>query len=142
MTDATATPHTLGRHANGRFGPGNPGRRPGSRNRASHRAVLAILDDFEMHQEQVLGRLREFFTPHYIDIVSRLLPRQIEVAAPDLDSYSEAEIAHVVRQARSALDRIEEGRGSLIELESALVVETTPDADADGRGHRINGDLR
>jgi len=138
MPDTPATSQSLARHANGRFGPGNPGRRPGSRNRASQRVVLAILEDFEAHHEKVLGRLREFFTPHYIDVVTRLLPRQIEVTAPDLDSYSEAEIAHVVRQARTALDRIEDGRGSLIELEAALVIETTPEGD----GHRINGDLR
>jgi hypothetical protein len=51
-------------------------------------------------------------------------------------AYSEGEIAHVVRQARCALDRIGEGGGSLIELESALVVETAPsEGDAD-QGHR------
>jgi len=102
---------------------------------------MTILEDFETHHETVLGRLRTFFTPHYIDVITRLLPRQIEVTAPDLDSYSEAEIAHVVRQARTALDRIEDGHGSLIELEAALVVDMTSDGEADG-GHRINGDLR
>ena len=51
-------------------------------------------------------------------------------------------IAHVVRQARSALDRIEEGRGSLIELESTLVVQTALPEGGAGADHRINGDLR
>jgi hypothetical protein len=82
------------------------------------------------------------FTPHYIDVVTRLLPRQIEVAAPDLDDYSQTEIAQVVSQTRSALDRIEDGRGSLIELESALVVQTTPPATPTTAATVINGDLR
>jgi hypothetical protein len=48
------------RHADGRFGPGNPGRRPGSRNRASHRALTAILDDFHDNKDVVLPRLRKY----------------------------------------------------------------------------------
>ena len=101
---------------------------------------MAILEDFEAHQEQVLQRLREFFTPNYIDAVLRLLPPRIDVATTDSETYSEAEIAGVVRQARVALDRIEDGRGSLIELEAALIGEKPPVANAGG--HHIYGDLR
>jgi hypothetical protein len=39
----------VGRLPNGKFATGNPGRRRGSRNRASHRVVMSILEDFESH---------------------------------------------------------------------------------------------
>lgn len=62
MTDQIETSPPPARHADGRFGPGNPGRRPGSRNRASHRALTAILDDFHDNKDVVLPRLRQYFT--------------------------------------------------------------------------------
>lgn len=99
---------------------------------------MTILEDFEANHEVVLERLRKIHTEHYIDVITRLLPLQIDVTTPDGPAWSEAELADVVRQARAALDRIEDGRSSLIELEAVLVGETIPTGDAD----RINGDLR
>ena len=50
------------RYANGRFGPGNPSRPLGSRNRASQRAIMSILDDFEVNRVHVLDKMRRHFT--------------------------------------------------------------------------------
>ncbi len=51
------------RTADGRFGPGNPGRRVGARNRVWRRVAMAILHDFEANPKAVLARLRESCTP-------------------------------------------------------------------------------
>jgi len=116
------------RYANGRFGPGNPGRRAGSRNRAAHRVALAILDDFEANQEDVLSRLRRAWLPAYAKLVQHLLPRQIELDGPNLEAYGDGEIAAVIAQTRAALERIETGQGSLLELESVLLSVGPADA--------------
>jgi hypothetical protein len=70
-SDYPATP----RDANGRFMPGCPGRRFGAVGKASARAARAILADFETHQDDLLPRLRDWFVPQYVALVSRLLPR-------------------------------------------------------------------
>jgi len=86
------------RHTNGRFSPGNPGRRAGARGRVSHRAALAIL--FEHHRAEAPEVLRRSCTPAYFAVLTRMLDRELEVAAPAIDDYADAEIAHTVRLAR------------------------------------------
>ena len=85
------------RDANGRFMPGNPGRRPGAVGKASARAAQAILADFETHQDDLLPRLRDWFVPQYVALVSRLLPRPegeaMEPAAPADPAALAGEIA-------------------------------------------------
>ena len=63
------------RDAHGRFMPGNPGRRFGAVGKASARVSRAILADFESHQDELLPRLRRWFMPQYVSLVSRLLAR-------------------------------------------------------------------
>ena len=137
MTD-TPAPALPARYANGRFGPGNPGRRAGARGRVSHRAVMAILHDFETHQATVLEHLRKDHSPAYFAILTRLLDRELQVEAPAFDDYSEAELARTLLLARSALNGCQDPRVALIELDSALVNQSSLDpADS---AHRINGD--
>jgi len=88
MTDQTEP--SPARYADGRFGPGNPGRRPGSRNRASHRALIAILDDFQDNKDVVLPRLRKFFTAEYIKVIVRLLDLQPAASDPEPESDAAA----------------------------------------------------
>lgn len=73
MTD-TSSSHPA-RHANGRFGPGNPGRPVGSRNRISRRVALALLDHFEARPEVVLARLVRD-PALYFQVIACLLPRR------------------------------------------------------------------
>ena len=56
-------------------------------------------------------------------ILAGLLPTRVEVAQPAFEDYSEAEAAIIVSHARAALQRIEEGRGSLVELGAAVLAE-------------------
>lgn len=111
------------RETSGKFGPGNPGRPFGSRNRLSKRVARSILRDFESHQDELLERLRRWFVPQYVQLVSRLLPKQLEVGGVELDSLDEAEVLRLIGAARAALDAIEAGGGSLADLEAALLGE-------------------
>ena len=115
------TPALPARHANGRFGPGNPGRRAGARNRLSHRAAMAILQDFELNRGEVLERLRRFFTSAYFAILLQLLDRQLQTEPPAFDDYSDEELAQTVSLARSVLNETADPRTALLELDSALM---------------------
>ena len=126
------------RNANGRFGPGNSGRRTGAHNRVSHRAATAILDDFELHKEDVLNRLRIYHAPAYFAILTRLLDRELQNEVPALDDYDEAELARTVALARSALSLNDNPRLALLELEGVLVGQASLDSSAET--HRIAGD--
>ena len=139
-------PPTVWRDANGRFGAGNPGRPFGSRNRLSKRVARAILRDFEANQADLLPRLRRWFVPNYVQLVSRLLPRPVEVGGPEIDSLDEVEIARLIGDARAALDSIEAGQGSLADLEAALLGEgpagDRPAGDGPEKGAVVIGDYR
>jgi hypothetical protein len=138
MSNINATlPASAGRLTNGRFGPGNPGRRAGARSRISHRAVMAILQDFELHRGEVLDRLRQYHAPTYFALLLKILDRELEAEAPAFDDYSEPELARMVLVARSTLNGYQDPRTALIELESALVNQTS--VDPSEAAHRING---
>jgi len=85
-------PDLPARYANGRFGPGNPGRPVGSYNRASRRAALAILDHFESIQGGFLERLSANNFALYIALLAKVLPRQIEVGSPVADTLPEDDV--------------------------------------------------
>jgi hypothetical protein len=91
---------------------------------------MAILQDFELHKDVVLERLRRVFTPAYFAILVRLLDRELQVEAQAFDDYSEAELARTVLLARSALNGYEDPRVALLELDSALVSRTSLDPAA------------
>ncbi len=61
----TAAPanHAPARHPNGRFGPGNPGRRAGARNHVSHRAAMAE-DWSDIDVARTVGLARRALTLH------------------------------------------------------------------------------
>lgn len=117
-----------GRDALGRFAAGNPGRVRGSRNRVAGQVVAAVLDDFRRNEEENFRRLRRWFFPDYIRMVSRLLPR----AEPDTDRFDAAEAARVLGAVRAAIERVERGEGTLEELRAALA------ADPDDISNTVN----
>jgi len=113
-------PDQPARHANGRFGPGNPGRRAGSRNRASHEMIMSIFKDFESNKNQILERLRNSYSPQYFNTLARLAPQMLDDGAPVTDGYSDAEVAVIVSRARQALAVTPDPRGALAELEALM----------------------
>src|ERR1022692_1658664 len=96
MTDTPCDSSLPARYTDGRFGPGNPGRRAGSRNQASRRVVMAILEHFERNREDILDRLGLAYTPAYAGLLARLLPRQVELAPSFVDEVSDDEIARML----------------------------------------------
>jgi hypothetical protein len=129
MTDTASLPATTtARLPNGQFGAGNLGRPQGSRNRVSGRVAVAILEDFEAHQGEILDRLRGgMWLPLYVRLIAGLLPRQVDIALPDITAFSEAEVARRVLAMRDLLDRIQDGDASLLDLEAVLLSEEEGD---------------
>lgn len=115
-----------GRLADGRFGPGNPGRPRGSRNRMTNEVVMVLLDDFWRNEADVIAKARRWFLPDYLRFLARFLPRETRPAGPDLASYGPAEQAALVAAAKAALAAIERGEAGLDDL--MAVLERAPEA--------------
>ena len=113
------------RGANGRFVCGNPGRPAGARNRVSGRVARMVLEDFEAHSAELLPRLRQWFVPQYIQLIVRLLPRPTEAPGSELDDLTDAELATVLAEVRTTLDRIEAGEAPPVALEAAVLPPAT-----------------
>jgi hypothetical protein len=82
---------------------------------------MAILEDFELHREEVLASLRRAYTPAYFAVLVRLLDRQLQVDTPNYADCTDAELAGLVRLARTALHSEENPRAALMELEGVLL---------------------
>jgi hypothetical protein len=112
------------RHSNGRFGPGNPGRRTGSRNHASRRTAMLVLQHFERNRDKILDHMALSYTPAYGALIGRLLPRQVELTTSNLDDLSDAEIASILREVRLTLGgAVTDGRATLLDLEAIMAGE-------------------
>jgi hypothetical protein len=116
ITLTVETPHDRP----GRFGPGNNGRSPGSYNRASRGAALAILDHFEEIQDRFLTGLAEN-RRLYISLLSKVLPRQIQIGLSGVEAMSDADVRQTFVFARGMLHGQSEGRAVLAELEAQLL---------------------
>ena len=116
-----ASPRGPARHANGRFGPGNPGRRLGSRNRMSERVALGMLRHFVKNEAQILHTLScGHYLPVYGRLLGALLPQGPGGDTADLDALAPEDAAQVIGAVRAALKRVEAGRGSFAEVDAAL----------------------
>jgi hypothetical protein len=129
---ASAAFFPMGRAEGGRFGPGNPGRPKGSRNRMTNQLAMALLDDFWRNEEAIIEKARRWFFPQYVQLISRFLPRETQAPAPDFASYSPQERAALVQAARGALAQIERGEAELDDLLAVLQHDPAtvpPDSD-------------
>jgi hypothetical protein len=109
------------RHPDGRFGPGNPGRPLGSRNRMSKQIALGLMHHYAAHEAEILENLSRYYLADYMRLIGRLLPRAPANDAPDVEIMPPEDVTHVTRAVRRALNRIETGQGSLAEVEAALM---------------------
>jgi len=96
----------------------------------SHRATLAIL--FEHHRDEAPELLRRSCTPAYFAVLTRMLDRELEVEAPAIDDFSDAELDHTVRLARPP-------RTALTVFNGETGGRTTPTTTRPP-AHRIYGD--
>jgi hypothetical protein len=129
------------RYANGRFGPGNPGRRAGARHRISHRTAMAILEDFEIHKDQALDRMRRYHTQAYMALITRMVERELEVETSSFEDVSDPEAARMVCVALTALNAADSPRAALLHLDRVLLSEAAVDpTPAAAVSTVINGD--
>jgi hypothetical protein len=128
MTDNPSDARPAGRDANGRFAAGNPGRRVGSRNRASHHVVMAMLEDFGRYQGDVLDNMRYMHLPRYFATMARLAPRVLEHCPrenPERGVLSVDDAWQLITRARKALEPSGDPRDLLAALLS-VVAEAGP----------------
>ena len=128
--------------ANGRFAPGNPGRPKGSRNRMTRQLALSALQAFAVNQEEDMARLRRWFFPQYMQLMTRFIPREPHAPRPDLDDYAPAETALVLAAARAALEAVERGEAGLDALLAVLesdptTLEPAPEGVVDGTSNDV-----
>ncbi len=82
MTPDDVSDRGPARYPDGRFGPGNPGRPPGSKNRSiSDRLAALILADLEASPEGILAQLRHKSPTAFIQLCAQLLPKNVPFAA-------------------------------------------------------------
>jgi hypothetical protein len=98
----------------------------------TNRLQMALLEDFNGHEDENLARLRRWFFPEYVRLMARFVPREAGPARPDFASYSAAETAAVAAAALDALKRVVSGDGGLDEVMAAL--ERDPELAAAGTG--------
>lgn len=121
MTDHYETQEAPARHANGQFGPGNPGRPKGSRNGSSQRALRAILDDFECNRDEFLTNLREEFPIEYVRMIAKVLPRPVAAeATPAVEEWSAEELSRAHAEVRRLINIETDPRAAMVGIEAIL----------------------
>ena len=109
------------RHANGQFGPGNPGRARGARGRMTQRIALSLLRHYEENQAQILSTFTSHRNmPAFMRMFDRMMSREMCDEGPDLAALPAEEAVRVTGAVRIALERVEAGKGSLADIEAAL----------------------
>ena len=92
------------RDAKGRFGPGNPGRQVGSRNKLEQSVTDAFLKDFDMYGSEAIVRVREADPTGYLRVAASLLPKQSNrTITHDVANLSDAEILNLIKDVRDNL---------------------------------------
>jgi hypothetical protein len=91
-------PITNGRKSDGTFGKGNrfsSGRPRGSKHKLSEGFIHALADDFEVHGEKAIQRMREDDPSGYIRVIAGLMPKQIGIERP-LDGLTDTELEEAI----------------------------------------------
>jgi hypothetical protein len=111
------------RYADGRFGPGNPGRPMGSVNRASRRAALVLLEHFQANQALFLDKMVDGSVENrriYAGLISHVLPRQVEVGPSDATPICEEELKKAIARVRMAREGYVDRNKALADIEAIL----------------------
>jgi hypothetical protein len=133
----TTPSHDLTRRSNGQFGPGNPGKPRGAKNRMPRRIAFSLMAHFMANEALFLERLSDFFFKDYMRLLGRLLTRPTDDDGPELPEHLDpAEKARIIANVRAALDRVEAGEADLDTIELALggCGEAAPAPDKYGAG--------
>lgn len=71
------------RNEDGTFGPGNPGRPKGSRNKLSEAFLRVLADDFEANGLEAIEQLRRDNPGQYANVIAKLMPKLMELSGPE-----------------------------------------------------------
>ncbi len=87
---------------NGKFGPGNPGRPKGSRNKLAENFIQALYNDFDSHGVEAIQRVRADDPSTYVRVIAGLLPKELEIKRP-LADLTDDELVNAVTLIRAAI---------------------------------------
>jgi hypothetical protein len=84
---------------------GNPTGRPlGSRHKLSEKFILALHDDFVQHGQAVIERVRTEFPNVYLQVIGRLVPRELHFKSESMVAGMDDEtLGRVLTEVRSEL---------------------------------------
>ena len=77
--------------------PGGPGRPKGSKNKLSEDFVSTLADDFEEHGAEAIVQCREESVAKYLDIITKVLPKDYNVKVDKLDELTISELEEHAR---------------------------------------------
>jgi hypothetical protein len=81
----------------------------------SARVARALLADFEENQLELLVRMRRWFLPQYLQMISRLLPKDVED-----DQASALDAGVTLADLRGMIDLVEAHEGSIADLATMM----------------------
>lgn len=85
------------------FGPGNPGRPKGARNKLGEAFLNDMLDDWEKHGTAVIETVRAEKPDQYLKVVASILPKEMNVRVSELEELSDDELDRRIRALADAL---------------------------------------
>ncbi|MCF2523914.1 hypothetical protein [Bradyrhizobium sp. G127] len=91
----------MSRESNGRFGKGNNGRVPGSRNRLQGKFIDELANDFAEHGAGVIKIVRAEKPTEYLKIVASILPKELFVSDGAIDAMTEEEVVEALNNLRA-----------------------------------------
>jgi hypothetical protein len=94
-----------------RFGPGNPGRPKGARNKLGEAFIEALHDDFGKHGVDAIVEVRETKPDQYLKVIASLLPKDVNLnITDDTSEMTDDELVERIERLTSAVAPFLAGR--------------------------------
>jgi len=94
-----------------RFGPGNPGRPKGARNKLGEAFIEALHDDFGKHGVEAIVEVRENKPDQYLKVIASLLPKDVNLnITDDTSEMTDDELVERIERLTSAVAPFLAGR--------------------------------
>jgi len=82
-----------------RFGPGNPGRPKGARNKLGEAFIEALHDDFNQYGVEAIQKTRTEKPDQYLKVIASLLPKDVNLnITDDTSEMSDDELAERIQR--------------------------------------------
>ena len=89
----------------GQFGPGNSGRKKGSRNKLQAKFLDALAEDFETEGVTVIRLVRVDRPVDYLKIIASVLPKELLMPDSPLNDVSDDDLAEAIAIYRAMKDK-------------------------------------